>query len=118
MVEIGIDGIEISGGSFSSRSNEGFSRKTQPKQEPYFKKYGTEIVQEIKIPVILVGGNRDVKGMTEVLNNTAIEYISLSRPFICESDLINRWEKDTAPAKCISCNKCFDSTGTVCIFNR
>lgn len=118
LAEIGIDAIEISGGSVSSRPNEGFSRNVKAGDESYFKKYAEEIAKEIKTPVILVGGNRDINGMTEVLNNTAIEYISLCRPLIRESDLINRWENDTAPAKCISCNKCFTGSGTVCIFNR
>lgn len=115
LADLGIDAIEISGGSRSSRPNEGFARIIPPEQESYYKKYAAEIAQEIKTPVILVGGNRDVKVMTEILNNTAIEYISLCRPLICESDLINRWEKDTAPAKCVSCNKCFKSGGIACI---
>lgn len=114
LADLGIDAIEISGGCGSSRPNEGFSRNSE--QESYFKKYAAEIAQEIKIPVILVGGNREVKGMTEIINNTAIDYVSLCRPLICESNLINRWEKDTASAKCISCNKCFSRSGTVCIF--
>lgn len=115
LADLGIDAIEISGGSRSSRPNEGFDRIIPPEQESYYKKYASEVAQEIKTPVILVGGNRDVKAMTDILNNTAIEYFSLCRPLICESDLINRWEKDTAPAKCISCNKCFSSEGTICI---
>jgi 2,4-dienoyl-CoA reductase-like NADH-dependent reductase (Old Yellow Enzyme family) len=115
---LGIDGIEISGGNPASRPNEGFSRRVSTEQESYFKKYADEIAQETKIPVILVGGNRDVKGLTEVLNSTAIEYIALCRPFIRESDLVKRWSEDAAvPAKCISCSKCFTGTGTVCIFN-
>lgn len=117
LAELGIDAIEISGGCGSSRPNEGFSRNIPPEQESYYKKYAAEIAQEVKIPIILVGGNRDVKGMTEIINNTAIEYISLCRPLIRESDLINRWGKDTSPAKCVSCNKCFRRGGTVCIFN-
>lgn len=116
--EMGINAIEISGGSLSSRPNEGFARKIPPEKKSYYEKYAAEIAQKIKTPIILVGGNRDVGDMTKILNNTAVEYISLSRPLICESDLINRWKKDTAPAKCISCNKCFGGTGTVCIFNR
>lgn len=119
LADLGIGAIEISGGSGSSRPNEGFARNIPPEQESYYKKYAAEIAQEIKIPVILVGGNRDVKGLTEILNNTAIEYISLCRPLISESDLINRWEKgNTAPSRCVSCNKCLKFDGTVCIFNR
>ena len=119
LAELGIAGIEISGGTPASRPNEGFSRQVLSEQESYFKKYADEIAQETKMPVILVGGNRNVKGLTEVLNSTAIEYIALCRPFICESDLVNRWLEDAAvPAKCLSCNKCFTGSGTVCIFKN
>lgn len=39
--------------------------------------------------------------MNEILNNTKIEYFSLSRPFLREPDLINRWSgEDNSKAKC------------------
>lgn len=60
LAELGIDAIEISGGSGSSRPNEGFARKIPPEQESYYRKYAAEIAQDIDIPVILVGGNRDL----------------------------------------------------------
>ncbi len=119
LVEAGINAIEISGGGFSSRPNEGPMRTVEPEQEPYFKAYAAELAQEIKIPVIAVGGNRDFASLTEIINQTSIEYIALSRPLICESNLINRWQSgDRKQAKCISCNKCFHPNGTSCIFNR
>jgi 2,4-dienoyl-CoA reductase-like NADH-dependent reductase (Old Yellow Enzyme family) len=119
LVQLGINAIEISGGNFSSRPNEGPMRTVVPRQEPYFKAYAAELAQEIKIPVIAVGGNRDFASLTEIINQTSIEYIALSRPLICESDLINRWQAgELKQAKCISCNKCFHPEGTSCIFNR
>lgn len=119
LVELGINAIEISGGSLSARPNEGPLRKITPEQESYFKLYAAEIAQEINVPVILVGGNRDFELLTEILNQTPIEYIALCRPLICESNLINRWQRgDLKHAKCISCNKCFRRGGTICIFNR
>jgi 2,4-dienoyl-CoA reductase-like NADH-dependent reductase (Old Yellow Enzyme family) len=119
LAEAGINAIEISGGSFSSRPNEGPMRTVKPEQEPYFKAYAAELAQEIEIPVIAVGGNRELTSLTEIVNKTSIEYISLSRPLICESNLISRWQSgDLKRAKCISCNKCFHPDGTSCIFNR
>ncbi len=62
---------------------------------------------EVEIPIILVGGNREYSAMDTILNETSIEYFSLSRPFIAESDFISRWENgDTGRVKCISCNSC------------
>lgn len=118
LADLGISAVEISGGTFATQPGKGVIRAVTPETESYFKPYAAEIAQEIKAPVILVGGNRDVEKLNEVVNQTAIEYISLCRPLIRESDLINRWQKDTAPAKCTSCNKCFRSNGVVCIFNQ
>lgn len=119
LAELGVNALEISGGSQSSRPDQGVVRVITPEQESYFKPYAAELAQEIEIPVILVGGNRNFEGMTEILNQTSIEYFALSRPLICESDLINRWQiGDLKHAKCVSCNKCFRRGGTSCIFNR
>lgn len=113
----GVSAIEISGGLPSSRHNEGIIRDITPETESYFKQYAAEIAEEIDIPVLLVGGNRDLNKLTDIINQTEIEYISLSRPFIREPDLINRWiSGDRTPAKCISCTKCFGKE-TKCIFN-
>jgi 2,4-dienoyl-CoA reductase-like NADH-dependent reductase (Old Yellow Enzyme family) len=119
--KLGIDAIEISGGSELSGPNEGFARKISKNEGPYFKTYAEEIAKYINVPIILVGGNRDFEVMTNILNETSIEYFSLSRPLLRESDLIKRWqEKDLKPAKCVSCNKCLEAIGSgnevSCIF--
>ncbi len=119
LTELGVNVVEISGGSLSSRPNEGFGRKIVPEQESYFEIYAAEIAQENDVPVILVGGNRSLESLNRILNNTQIEYIALCRPLICESDLINRWQSgDLTPEKCISCNQCSHPGGTSCVFNR
>ncbi len=119
--EMGIDGIEISGGCASSKPNEGPVRtKVNSKEkESYFKEHARRIASEVDTPIILVGGNRSIDVMDEILNSTDIEYFSLCRPLLCEPHLINRWAKgDTTKAKCVSCNKCFEVVGKTCIFNR
>jgi 2,4-dienoyl-CoA reductase-like NADH-dependent reductase (Old Yellow Enzyme family) len=116
--DAGLSAIEISGGSALSRNNEGVIRKVTADTESYFKKYAAEIAEELNIPVICVGGHRDVDKLEKTVNETKIEYISLCRPFIREPYLIDRWENgDTSPAKCISCTKCF-GVPTQCIFNK
>jgi len=118
LAKLGINAIEISGGSSSSRPNEGSARKISIEQESYYEDYAAEIAQDISIPVISVGGHRDFAALTNILNETSIEYIALCRPLIYESDLINRWQNGYMErAKCISCNKCFRRDGTKCIFN-
>ncbi|MGX8709924.1 MAG: NADH:flavin oxidoreductase [bacterium] len=116
--EVGLSAVEISGGTRLSRPNEGTIRKVTPDTESYFKQYAAEIAEVLDIPVISVGGHRDISKLTDIVNQTKIQYISLCRPFIREPDLINRWVSgDTTPAKCISCTKCFGAQ-TQCIFNK
>lgn len=116
--EVGLSAVEISGGTTLSRANERVIRKVTAETESYFKEYAAEIAEDIDIPVICVGGNRDINKFTDIINQTKIEYISLCRPFIREPDLINRWVSgDRTPATCISCTQCF-GVETQCIFNK
>lgn len=125
LAELGIDAIEVSGGTASDinvlNNNLSFARAkiaTGKDKESYFKEYATKLAEEVDVPVILVGGNRHLDVMEDLLNNTKIEYFSLGRPLTCEPDLINRWVSgDTSKPKCASCNKCFSTPGNRCIFN-
>lgn len=119
LARMGIGAIEISGGIGSSRPNEGTIRMIKTaEQESYFQPYAVEIARQISVPVILVGGNREFASLTEILNQTELEYFALCRPLIRESGLINRWQKgDRGQAKCVSCNQCFRIGGTTCVFN-
>ena len=116
--EAGLSAVEISGGTAGSRANEGTIRRVTSETEAYFRKYAEEIAEEVDIPVICVGGHRDIDNLTDIIKETKIEYVSLSRPFIREPELVNRWiSGDKTPAKCISCTKCFGAE-TKCIFNK
>lgn len=119
--DFGIDGIEISGGVITKSEDKAPKEKTSeyPEGESYYWKYAAEIAEEVKVPIILVGGNRSLGLMDDILNTTKIQYFSLARPFLREPDLINRWyAKEKGKAKCISCNKCYDTKGNICIFRR
>ena len=110
---MGLDFLEVSGAN-PSRTISSSS------EESYFKVFANIIAQNTQIPTILVGGNRGIDGMEEILNNSSIDYFSLARPFISEPNLVKRWEEgDTRKSKCISCNKCrVPSKKIECIFNR
>lgn len=117
LAEAGVRAIEVSGGSTSSHPGKGVARDRS--QVSYFQTQAAAIAQAVQVPVILVGGHRDFQPLSDIVNQTAIEYVSLSRPLIREADLINRWRQgDMARSKCASCNKCFRDGETKCIFHE
>ncbi len=108
-----IDFIEVSG--------ENPSRKQVRANinESYFKYFAMRLADEVAAPVTLVGGNRSLKSMSDILNSSNIACFSLSRPLLREPKLINRWRfGDESPSKCISCNACFNTRGHKCVFNN
>lgn len=125
LAEIGIDAIEITGGDETFPevldNNLGPARKKifgNKEKESYFRNFAKKLSSEINIPVILIGGNRSIEVMNDILNNSNISYFSLSRPLTCEPSLLNRWiEGDSTPSKCVSCNQCYFTYAKRCIFN-
>jgi 2,4-dienoyl-CoA reductase-like NADH-dependent reductase (Old Yellow Enzyme family) len=130
----GVDAIEISGCMWDclGRSEEelGFPavpipesryQVNKPEQQSYFARYIENL--NLKIPVILVGGNRNVEHLEAILREGYIDYFSFSRPLICEPDLPKRWleGRGSENAECISCNSCLMSllSGiTTCLFKH
>lgn len=109
LANAGLDAIELSGGQFSSgklgpcRAGIGTAE-----QEAYFRKEARVFKKEIEIPLILVGGMRSFEVAEELVEGGVTDYISLSRPFIREPDLIRRWKNgDRRRALCKSDNMCF-----------
>ena len=106
-----IDAIEFSGGTMNSP--EKFlpvrpGRLKTPEQEVYYRKAARLYKQKVTIPLILVGGIRSYEVAEELVRNGSADYISLSRPLICEPGLVKRWrEGDRRKAECVSDNACF-----------
>ena len=111
----GVDAIEFSLGINENKESSCARKMQKTDEEGYLASYAQKLMEHVKTPVISVGGYRTPDGLDEWLNN-GLEYISLCRPFIAESGLVNRWKNgDSAPARCISCNKCYTSTnGLAC----
>lgn len=82
---------------------------------------GAKILKEAtNVPICLTGGVRDLDEVAEVLE-AGIELIGLSRPLICEPDLVLQWKNgDRTDCKCISCGICrslFGRRGKRCAFH-
>ncbi|SKA81660.1 2,4-dienoyl-CoA reductase [Desulfobaculum bizertense DSM 18034] len=119
--QLGIDMFEV------SATNESSGKGLMParphilkrENESYFLTETAQIAENVNAPVILMGGNRSVERMNEILNSTKIQCFSIARPLLSEPDLITRWERDEHyRPRCISCNKCWETEPNSCIFNR
>jgi len=109
----GIDSIEVSG---NGTSVAGIKAGVN---EGYFADFAAKLAENVKIPVICVGGWRSKQFIEKILNETQIEMISLSRPLVCEPDLPKKFFPDkNYVSKCISCNSCYRTPAHRCIFNR
>lgn len=114
-----VDAIEISGGMWDclvrTEDELGFipvpipesrTKIDNPDKQSYYYSYVKNL--NTSVPLILVGGNRNVELMEKLLHEGSIEFLSLSRPLISEPNLPNRWfnciGKETTA--CVSCNAC------------
>ena len=115
----GIDAIEVSGGMWEclvrNEQDLGFrlvpapeshTRIGNPEKQSYFLKYVEKL--SLGIPIILVGGNRNVDLLEMIICQGKVDFIALSRPLIREPDLPNRWleGRGKPTTECISCNSC------------
>lgn len=118
-----IDAIELSGGTVASP--EKFlpprpGRLKTPEHEVYYREAARLYKREVAIPLMLVGGIRSYEVAEKLVREGTADYISMSRPLICEPGLVKRWrEGDRRPAECVSDNACFapglEGKGIYCV---
>jgi 2,4-dienoyl-CoA reductase-like NADH-dependent reductase (Old Yellow Enzyme family) len=110
LADLGLDGVEISGGIGGQSSRAGILRR---EQEAYFLPIARKARYVTSLPIILVGGIRSHEVMEEILVEGSVDLIALSRPLIREPDLPNRLREGQAKATCVSCNRCWPRAGDV-----
>lgn len=106
----GIDAIELSGGTASPASKFNAIRfgAISKENEVYYWDTARRFKQRIHVPLMLVGGIRSLDVAERVVTEGTADYVALSRPLICEPDLVNRWKNgDTTKSACVSDNRCF-----------
>lgn len=75
------------------------------------------------IPIISVGGFRNLEEINYAHEQCEIDFVSLCRPFLREADFVTKLKEDNSyKSKCINCNVCAIMTdsekSTGCIFNN
>jgi 2,4-dienoyl-CoA reductase-like NADH-dependent reductase (Old Yellow Enzyme family) len=118
---IGVDALDITGNIHAKAKtmiDEVFDGY-QLQKEGYFVEYAKVISNEVNIPIITVGGFKDINIIERILNESDIGFFGISRPLLAEPDLIKRWkEGDKKKAICISCSKCRTDKGNFCVVYR
>lgn len=109
---LGFDAIEVSQGLRGRAYTETEFRTgiSAAEEEAYFRSWAATIRRGASVPVIMVGGLRRLAVIQEALAAGDADLVALSRPLICEPDLIDRWRRgDRRASRCISCNHCFEA---------
>ncbi len=115
----GYGAIEVTGGSLTGT----YDSRGPLDKKLWFEGYYVELASRVKtrsaVPVVAVGGLRDLPMIETIFSEEKADLIAMSRPFIHEPDLIRRWQSgDRRPAQCLSCNSCLASVhkgkGLIC----
>lgn len=116
---LGFDALEVSGGMWDCLARtedelgffplpipEARTRIGTLEKQSYFLKYVEKL--NLDIPIILIGGNRNVEELESIMSRGSVDFFSMSRPLISEPDLPNRWFNGLGSpnADCVSCNAC------------
>ena len=105
-----VDAIELSGGTMASPMNLIPPRPGSlptPDKEVFYREAAKAYKKEVSIPLILVGGIRSYEVAERLVRDGMTDYVSLSRPLICEPGLVKRWrEGDRRKSECVYDNAC------------
>lgn len=122
--DAGIDAIEVSSGTSASGDlNPARKKIDKPEKEAYNLDLARRIKGAVTCPVMVVGGFRSIEVAEKAVTEDGMDYLAMSRPFIREPGLPNRWRQgDPGKARCISCNGCFgpgvEEGGIYCIVEK
>lgn len=93
--ELGIDMIEISGGSWENPVNrKGHLKESTKNREAYFLEFAELLKKTVSTPVMVTGGFRSQSAMIEALETKAVDLIGLARPLAIDPDLPNKLLND------------------------
>jgi 2,4-dienoyl-CoA reductase-like NADH-dependent reductase (Old Yellow Enzyme family) len=111
--KLGMDCIEISEGM----EIDGGHHIRPGAITPYYLDECRAARQALKLPLILVGGFRQLKDIEQVLKEDITDAVSLCRPFVMDPYLVKKFREGTATqSDCISCGGCsgMKTTGLKC----
>ncbi|WP_407378707.1 NADH-dependent flavin oxidoreductase [Methanobrevibacter sp.] len=77
--------------------------------------FSQKLINNVNVAVILGGGFDSQNHMNELLNETDIEFLSMYRPFVAQTDFMKSW-KDSGDGVsiCKKCNNCYRTKTSTC----
>ncbi|WP_407374496.1 tRNA-dihydrouridine synthase [Methanobrevibacter sp.] len=110
LAENGADSLQIT--RFLSPQ---YFRKGQSNQDMLVG-FADKVAKSVSIPVVLGGGRSDMDKITELLNNTDIDFISMQRPFVKDPAFLTQWKMDGhGKSECKTCNNCYWKKESICL---
>lgn len=89
--QLGIDLIEVSGGTYESPSMMGHKvAESTAKREAYFLSYAVRLREVVKTPLVVTGGFRSSAAMRDAISSGATDMVGLARPLAVVPDMPNR----------------------------
>jgi 2,4-dienoyl-CoA reductase-like NADH-dependent reductase (Old Yellow Enzyme family) len=114
MADMGLDGIELSGGIGGGAVVNIRKGIRRPEDEAYYLPLAQKARGATSLPVALVGGLRSRNVMEKILADGDADFISLCRPLISEPDFPNLLRDGLKEkSRCIASNNCWAETSGV-----
>lgn len=98
---LGLDFIEISGGTYEatammgSGSKKTYQKESTEKREAYFVDFAKEVSKKVETPLLLTGGFRNLASIEHAIGNNIVDFVGMGRPFCVYPDIVKRLEKDS-----------------------
>ncbi|MGM0845639.1 MAG: NADH:flavin oxidoreductase/NADH oxidase family protein [Bacillota bacterium] len=91
LADAGIDLIEISGGNYENPMMQGFNvKESTRKREAYFLEFAANVRAIVSTPLVVTGGFRSEKAMTDAVTQGEIDMVGIAKPLALMPDLPNR----------------------------
>ncbi len=117
-IKAGLDAVEVSEGV----EEEAFHHIRKDALHPYYIEECRQARSALGIPIILVGGMRQLEEIRQVVDGGIADAVSMCRPFIMDQHIVQKFHQGKADnSKCTSCNLCIaemQKQTIHCVFNK
>ncbi|WP_458403717.1 oxidoreductase [Methanobrevibacter sp.] len=78
--------------------------------------FADRLAKSVDVPVVLGGGLADYGRISDMLNSTSIDFVSMQRPFVKDPTFLTSWkEAGDGKSECRTCNNCYWKKQSVCL---